>query len=197
MDRNVLFSSMFSDVYSFPQTRMSVWSHLMTIHLELIYSRIAYFSSKLLFCRFLLSVTTAQNTQINLLRVIHSVASTPPGFQIFFFQVFYITYSPNSSAETSRSITHTGKNQVCPLCNCKLVLRAPYATVTYRAISPHLYATAKYNAFQSTFSPIFIPTDYNLHLYLIPPKWQNKTLFIKKDTVFNDFLKIWRWFTYL
>lgn len=90
---------------------------------------------------------------------------------LFFFpQVFYITHSSNSSEQTSRSIAHTGKNQVCPLCNCQLVPRAPYATVTYHAIIPHLYAIAKYNAFQSMFPPIFIPTNYNLHLYLIPPK---------------------------
>lgn len=80
-DSNVLFRSACSDVPSLPHRRLSAGSDLMAIQLYVIYSRTACFSSKLLFCRFL-SVTTAQHTQINSLRVMRSVASTPPGFQM-------------------------------------------------------------------------------------------------------------------
>lgn len=89
------------------------------------------------------------------------------------------------------------KSQVSPFfrLNFKLVSRAPYATIIYHAINPHLYAREKHNEFQSNFLLTFIPTNYNL--YLIPSKCQSKIVFIKKDPVFSDFLRTLRWLIYI
>lgn len=120
------------------------------------------------------------------------------GFQVFFFPECLKLLIPQiPDRNKQKYCLHWQKVRYLSSSGLTLksVSRAPYASIICHAIDPHLYTTEKYNAFHSKFLLTFIPTNYNLFLYLILPKSQSKTLFIKKDPVLNDLLRTLRQLT--